>query len=195
MLTYDNFPQIANQSNSYSQWVARVTSQTLPKIVGGIAKGAAMTALTGGNIAAGLATGGVNLLGDVTNLYAEGQGARLQVGNLQGQSNGLMTSYVTDLIGFIISKKQIPSEIAKQIDDYFTRFGYAIKRIATPERNVRPYFTYVKTIGCNAVGNAPVSAVTTINNCMNKGITFWNGTNSSNIGDYSVDNSPSSPSS
>lgn len=85
-------------------------------------------------------------------------------------------------------KESLIFEQAKMIDDYFTRFGYAIKKTQIPNRNARPHWTYVKTIGCVIKGSCPADVEGAICSIYDNGITFWN--NPDEIGDYSLDNSP-----
>lgn len=62
---------------------------------------------------------------------------------------------------------------AKVIDDFFSTYGYATKKIKVPNRNVRQHWTYTKTIGCNVSGNAPAEDVAQICSIYDKGITWW----------------------
>lgn len=89
---------------------------------------------------------------------------------------------------FVIYQKQIRADFAKIIDDYFTLYGYAIHRIHRPNFNVRSRYTFTKTKGCNAQGNAPVWAIKTINDLMDKGLTFWH--DHSGVGNYELPNPP-----
>ena len=78
---------------------------------------------------------------------------------------------------------------AQIIDDFFSVYGYATHRVKVPNRNVRPHWTFVKTIDINLEGNAPADDVKHICSIYDKGITFWR--NASEVGNYSLDNSPS----
>jgi hypothetical protein len=82
----------------------------------------------------------------------------------------------------------INSQVAKVIDDYFNRYGYAIKRNMIPNRCTRPYWTYVKTIGCTLSGSVPADDISKICSIYDHGITFWK--NASLVGDYTQDNRP-----
>ena len=75
-----------------------------------------------------------------------------------------------------------------QIDDYFNMYGYAIHRCKIPNRNVRPHWTYTKTIGCCIVGSLPSDSAKHICDIYNAGITFWK--NGSEVGQYQLDNRP-----
>ena len=82
----------------------------------------------------------------------------------------------------------IKSQIARVIDDYFDKYGYACHRVKTPNRKVREHWTYTKTVGCNMVGNAPSDDIAKIRSIYDNGITFW--VNGAVVGDYSQSNNP-----
>ena len=91
-------------------------------------------------------------------------------------------------INFNYMEKHIREEFAFIIDDYFTKYGYAIHRLAVPNFNARPCWTYIKTKNCLLDGEAPSDSVQFIENCIDSGITFWNP--NITMGDYWQDNSP-----
>lgn len=78
---------------------------------------------------------------------------------------------------------------AQIIDDFFNCYGYATHRVKVPNRNVRPHWTYVKTIDINLESNAPADDTSKIASIYDSGITFWN--NPAEVGNYSLNNSPS----
>ena len=77
---------------------------------------------------------------------------------------------------------------AQIIDDFFSVYGYATHRVKVPNRNVRPHWTYVKTIDINIESNAPADDTKAIASIYDHGITFWR--NASEVGNYSLNNSP-----
>lgn len=89
---------------------------------------------------------------------------------------------------FFIYRKQIRAEFAKQIDRYFTVYGYAQHKIAFPNIHARSRFSYVQTKGSNVYGNAPVSVIAAINKIFDAGITFW--ADYIGVGNYEADNNP-----
>ena len=91
-------------------------------------------------------------------------------------------------IGFGFRILSIRSEYARIIDDYFSCYGYATKRVKTPNRNSRPHWNYVKTIGCTIKGSIPCDDMARVCNIYNNGITFWK--HGDEVGNYSLDNSP-----
>ena len=78
---------------------------------------------------------------------------------------------------------------AEIIDDFFSVYGYATHRVKVPNRNVRPHWTYVKTIDINIESNAPADDTNKIAHIYDNGITFWR--NPSEVGNYSLNNQPS----
>lgn len=78
---------------------------------------------------------------------------------------------------------------AKIIDEYFTMFGYAVNEVKTPNVNARPYYTYVKTIGCHVHGSLPEADKREIENVFNKGVRFWKESHQY-IGKYNGDGAP-----
>lgn len=95
--------------------------------------------------------------------------------NIQNGKNGF-TQYV----------KTIDYQHARCIDEYFTMYGYAQKRVMTPNINARSQYTFIKTIGLNITGDFPNDDKAKIIRIFDNGITFWKA--NSSIGDYSVVN-------
>lgn len=79
------------------------------------------------------------------------------------------------------------TEMTRQIDEYFDRFGYAINLISEPQINNRPHWTFIQTQGLTATGSCPASAISKICKIFDNGITFWK--NASEVGNYGLDNS------
>lgn len=182
-ITMTSFPAISFSSNYYDQWLARTQTQTVPNLFNGLVMSTASSALTG-NIG-GLVGTGLNTLGTIANLMNEGEQAKLQGSQTSGQTSGVI-SYWLGLLNFIITTKCVTPQMAKTIDDYFDKFGYATHRVKTPNRNVRPHWTYTKTVGCVVKGSVPSDDMHKICSIYDKGITFWKKGNE--IGNYSLDN-------
>lgn len=83
--------------------------------------------------------------------------------------------------GFTFYQMTIKPEYAKQIDNYFTRFGYQVNEYKVPELYSRSRFNFVKTVDCNVIGDAPNEALAVISAMFDNGLTLWHTTN---IGDY-----------
>ena len=74
---------------------------------------------------------------------------------------------------FYFIKKRLNSESAKIVDSYWTMYGYPAMRVMDVPLHNRESYTYVKTNGCNASGNAPANFIDMIKNAFDRGITFW----------------------
>lgn len=184
-ITMSSFPAISFSSNYYDQWLARTQTQTLPNLLNGMVTSVASGALTG-NVAGAVAGAGLSTLGSIANLMNEGEQAKLQGSQTSGQTSGII-SYWLGLLNFVVTTKCITPQIARTIDDYFDKFGYATHRVKTPNRNVRPHWTYTKTVACTIKGSVPADDAKKICDIYNNGITFWK--NGSEVGNYSLDNS------
>lgn len=110
--------------------------------------------------------------------------------------------------GFTAYNMTCHTDIAESIDNYFTMFGYAIKKLKVPniknyEAKLRPHWNFVKTAGCHIMpawettddvitgtrNSIPKEAEELINSIYDKGVTFWMH-NGGELGDYTLDNSP-----
>lgn len=187
------FPTCAWDSDIYKMWLAQNQNQnSLTNTMGQLAIGAgAVTAigslLTGnlGGVAggAGMAIGGAQ---QIASLNAQKKDREI----LPPQAKGSFSSSVNITAGkqlFTAKHIGITKEYARIIDDYFTMYGYRMKRVATPNINARPCFTYVKTIGCLISGKMCTDDIVKIETIFDNGITFWK--DGDKIGDYSQDNS------
>lgn len=188
-ITMSNFPQVPWSGDTFKAWLAQnkgtIATSLLSTVMGagltvaGVGTGNPL-AIAGGLLSVGDSVG--NILGksvDAKNTPPQVHG-QVQCDSLNaGMSRFQFSFYYTN----------IRSQFARIIDDYFTMFGYATKRVKTPNRNARPHWNYVKTIGCVVSGSVPADDMKKICGIYDAGITFWK--NASEIGDYSLDNSPS----
>lgn len=102
----------------------------------------------------------------------------------------------------VVYRESIDSETAETIDNFFTYYGYAVKKVKQPGVYNRHYWQYIKTCGCN-LHNADgysdhvnvnvnystgmsASDMETLEKIFDRGITFWN--QDVQIGDYTLDN-------
>ena len=93
-----------------------------------------------------------------------------------------------DTLGFNLYNMHIRPEYARIIDDYFDRYGYAVHTQKIPNRNVRPHWTFTKTVNCTITGSVPNDDMSKIIAIYNRGITFWK--KGSEVGNYTLDNKP-----
>lgn len=185
-LTITNFPMSGWATNGFREWLTQSTTGLIGGLLGtmlapgiGTVLGASIGSFTKMSFAA-------NVYGSVAGLpkaliapnYAHGT-----------NKNGLMLSL--NEFGFHFYNARIKDEYAKIIDDYFTKFGYAQKRLGKPNIKARPYWTYIETKDCaiKPANNKGINAehIRKISDIYDKGITFWR---TEDVGNYSLDNSP-----
>lgn len=189
-----NFPTCAFNSSVYRTYLAEYKAR-LPienyQAQLGVASAAAslvpsILAGTPNSIIGGV-TGVANAALQIEAINARRTDIRTKPAEVRATANG-NADWVSEKMLFKYKKLTIRAEYARIIDDYFTMFGYATHRVKVPNRNSRPHWNYIKTVGCVIEGSVPADDVVKICALYNNGITFWH--NANEIGDYSLDNSP-----
>lgn len=106
-------------------------------------------------------------------------------------NNGGVNHYM-EMDCYKIQYIKIRPEYAEIIDNYFSCFGYAIRKVKVPDITSRTQWNYIKTKGCTIKKNAennkavPMEAEREICAIFDKGITFWH--NPYNIHNYNLNN-------
>ena len=193
-LTINQFPQIPYIIDAYRAWVAgggsaRTAIGTVGSVVSMVGGLALMATGVGAMAGASMAlAGGAGFAKQMQSL-AEAQ-------NLPPQTNGTLASssaFANRTLDFYFETRQVNSQQARIIDDFFTQYGYASGQLMIPNRQARPYFTYIKTLQCNAHAiSVPGEYMQQIVNIYNNGVTFWDSL--LHVGDYALDNAPTSAS-
>lgn len=192
MMMMTGFPQCAWLSDAFKTYLAQNSTNT--------ALSAGINALKiGGGIATMIATGGAGTALGAGMVVSGIQGIAGQVADLADKSKRAPENHgsVTGTALFIAGEKAFRyyvmrprADYLKICDDYFDKFGYAIKAIGTPNFTARPHWTYIKTSGvvvksvAGYAGNAQDRKK--IAEILDRGITFWR--NGSEVGDYSLNN-------
>lgn len=199
-----NFPLVSYIGDGFKQWWARNGSRTVIQTLGGLygATGGIGKIIAGSKMLTPktqvLSKKGAEMMasGYETNIKSVGGTIGSTLSELNSAINIPSTPYGSNdgsleiAIGnkdFNFVPMSIQEDYAKIIDSYFDMFGYAIKTLATPVLNARPHWTYIQTINCNIKGGAPATALNTLQDIFDNGITFWK--NASEVGNYSLDNS------
>ena len=183
-LVMNNFPMCSWNVDSYKAYLAQLEASFGLKSSINLAK-IGIGALTGNPIP--LITGNTALINDVTNLVV----SQHKYPSIPNENRGVQTSDLMVSLGakdFYFCQMCINKSYAIMIDDYFDQFGYAIREHGVPNMNARPYWTYVKTLGCSVEGNIPADDAKAIEDIFNNGIRFWK--NHTQIGNYSLNNAP-----
>lgn len=191
-ITVDDVCVCGWQSDVYKNWLAQ---NQFKREATTLSAGVGLLAGVGLGVA-GLATGGVGAIAGAgviastltstfstaENLMAERKKAEIAPGEAMGKPVAPM-SLAVGHFGFTVYVQEIKAQNAKKIDDYFTRFGYKINEIMLlPCRYSgdnfvnRPYYTYIKTVGCNldVTTGIPQPYLDLLNKIFDKGTTVWN---------------------
>lgn len=145
------------------------------------------------SLADGVQGAGLSLLGGVFERHMviqEQLATQEDLQNVPNTARGLMQAssvlQASGELAFYAHKMCIKKEYAVILDDYFDRYGYKCNRMKTPNRNVRPHWTYTKTVGCTITARCPADAEAAICSIYDSGITFWR--YGDEVGNYSLDN-------
>lgn len=104
----------------------------------------------------------------------------------RGGTNSSAVLVNTGTYGMVARKYTCRAEIAKQIDDYFSTYGYLVSETKEPNLTGRRSWNYVKTNACNVRGKVPPNVLSAFNSMLDGGITFWH---TPDVGNYALDNS------
>lgn len=201
------FPQCAYNVESYKAWLAQSASSIALTSIAGAGAAAtlpsnfpnqpvtetslvpydASTAATGS--ALGMISQAAATVAIISAIRTELQGLIHAFMPPQAKgSQASMSLIALDKMKYGFIQKHITKEYATIIDDYFNMYGYATKKVKYPNRDTRPEWNYVKTVGCKIRSGIPSDDATTIESLYDRGIRFWK--NPQHIGNYTFDNSP-----
>ena len=180
-ITGAKYPICSWQNDIYTNWLTQQavnigidTTKNIGSIIGGLATGTASPVIGG-------LSGIANTLASV---YQHSLIPPQAEGNLNGGDVGASNSKIT----FTLQNIQIREEIAKSIDQYFSRFGYKVNEVKTPSLTSRSKFNFIKVGGMDELitGNIPSIDLEEINRVFRKGVTIFH--NYSDIGNYTISN-------
>ena len=175
------FPALSWSQDEYTNWL----TQNAVNIGVGITTDVIglASSLATGNVATGVSSS-LSMANRLGQFYQHSLVPYTSKGNTNGGDINVSSSTNT----FYFYKMSIRQEYAKCIDDYFTRFGYKINRLKTPNITGRTYWNYVEIGESEDIGygDVPSKFMEEINNACRKGITIWH--NHENVGNYSLNN-------
>lgn len=185
-LALGKYPTCAWSSDAFTNWLTQ-NSVNMAVSLGLTAGAIAGTIATAGATAPALAGAVMSVAGNIGNTIGQFYQASLLPNINGGQANGDVIWACNRNI-FTFRQMRVKTEYLKIIDDYFTRFGYAVKSLAMPNITGRRYWNYVE-IGASeeiGYGEVPAKYMDTINNACRRGVTIWH--NHENIGNFNVSN-------
>lgn len=183
-LSITDFPSPAYKGSQFASWVESNKWGSLGGLVS-----SAITSLSSGN-ASPVANNFLNLgtnIADMLNAPPK----------TAGDINADVFKVGANLIEFTIQYQNIKPQFARIIDEYFSKFGYATKRVKVPNvfssnTTHRRNWNYLNTKGAlvksaSGASGVPAFDLEQIQNILDKGITFWNFIGQ--VGNYNLDNS------
>lgn len=180
------YPVCSWVSDAFTNWLTeqgtnQVTSGISSTIQSGIS-GAAIGGFYGAAIGAG-----ITAVGEIASSVGAFEDAKLLPSITSGTSTGDV-NWAMGANNYFFKQMQCKTEYIRIIDGFFTRFGYKVNRLKTPNITGRRYFNYVQVGSSDDVasGSIPQKYMKEINDAFRKGITIWHDHNS--IGNYSVSN-------
>ena len=134
----------------------------------------------------GMANDAVDTVQDQVNAFASLSKATRTPNTSRGGMNS--TTSLVNLGSYTVGfrKYTCRREMAKQIDDYYSMYGYLVSEIKVPNVVGRRSWNYVKTNGSSVVGKVPAGTLAQINRLFDRGLTFWH---VNDVGNYALDNS------
>lgn len=175
-IALENFPMCAYSVDTYKAWLAQVAVPSL----GQAGMNATIQASTGNETEVG-----VTMLSTISNVVWQNAIRKRDPYQARGRA-GNGASVALGIKNFYYSHTHIREEFARIIDSYWDKFGYPVRRVKIPSTHNRPHWNYVKTVGCDAHGSIPTSAMSNIKAIHDKGITYW--MSGDEIGNYLLDN-------
>lgn len=175
-IALENFPMCAYSVDTYKAWLAQSAVPSLGQA--GIS--ATVQASTGNEAGAG-----VTMLSSIANILVQNAARKHDPYTIKGHA-GNGASVALGIKNFYYSHTHVREEFARIIDSFWDKFGYPVRRVKIPSTHNRPHWNYVKTVGCDAHGSIPSSAMSNIKAIHDKGITYW--INGDEIGNYLLDN-------
>lgn len=174
--------------------------QTLTDKINGVAGSVMMMAgaallPAAGTIGAAVAAGGLLVGGASKELGSFSALAKIDSLKQQGdkpigrQGNfGILYIGDPNTLPILYIEEYIPNmDCAKRLDDYFSRYGYAVAEVKIPNLTGRQSFNYVELDNPVIVGSVPVEDMVSIKSMFTRGIRIWH---TADVGNYSLSNSP-----
>lgn len=181
----NNYPMCSWNIDAYQAWVAQ---NSVPLVLDSITS-VAQTAVASQQYVYPSRMQESTAIGNISSILSQAYKASIAADISKGNLNNGGPNTANHKQQFYGGRCSVSGQYMLMIDDYFNMYGYAMKRIKQPARNVRPYWTYTKTIGCDIINaQVPADDLKKIASIYDNGITFWNGPD--NVGNYSLDNRP-----
>ena len=173
------YPICSWRSDLFVNWL-KENSYNLGLTIGGGIIATSMGIATG-NLTGTLAGAGA-IAGAIGQVYQHS----LVPDQANGNTNTNDVTFSAGKIKATVHKMTVRNEYAKIIDNFFTMYGYKVNTLKIPNITGRSNWNYVKTIGCNIVGDIPQKDLQELKSMFDNGVTVWH--SASTFLDYSQTN-------
>lgn len=190
-LQLNNYPLCSWNMDSFQAWLAQNSLPIATTVISSALSGGISSFVSGMSSFKGNLTEPIvkqNAISDITSLLTQTYRASIASDIIKGNFNNGSVNCANHMQNFYGGRMSVSQQYAQMIDDFFTRYGYAIHKLDTPNVSSRPHWNYIKTVGCTATGSVPADDMRKICQIHDNGITYWK--NGDEIGNYSLDNSP-----
>lgn len=186
-LTCGKFPTLSWNCDSYTNWL---TTNAIDMVTNVASKALiSVGAFATGNPVVGTASA----INAVTDAMSYGNDREKMPNQVQGNVNSGDILFSSASLGFSLYRMTVKKEYAKIIDKYFSRYGYKVNEVKTPNLNSRTRFNYIKVGGLDELvsGDIPAADLDEINNIFRKGVTIFH--DYSTFGNYTQSNTIVTP--
>lgn len=189
-LQLGKYPTLSWSTDAFTNWI---TQNSINLAVGLASTVAGGSISIGTNIAKGkvidAASGIVSTSASIANTIGTIDKALALPNTAEGNANSGDISFVENLNRFKIMHMRPKKEFLKRIDNYFSKFGYKIDEVKSPNIRGRRNWNYVEIAQSEEIGYGSIPSIymSEINQSCRKGVTIWH--NHSNLGNFDVDNS------
>ena len=181
-LQLNNYPLCSWNVDAYQAWIAQNSVPIALNTIASVGQMGVAGAYST-NPTASVASG---VIGQVSSLMSQFYQASISADISKGNLSNGGGNVANNKQQFYGGRCSVTAEYARMIDDYFTMYGYAVHRMKKPNRDVRPHWNYVKTVGATVTGSVPADDMKKICSIYDHGVTFWK--NGSEVGQYNLDN-------
>ena len=176
-LTLAKFPTCSWSADSYTNWL---TEQSVNS--SNSALSVAADVVSGGNLLAGII---VSAASEIATFYGGYKKAQLLPEITGGKATGDV-NFGNHNNHFTLIQYRIKLQHLRQIDDYFSKYGYKTLRVKTPNITGRQNWNYIQIGSTESIGfgDIPERDLNNINRACRKGVTIWH--NHANIGNFNL---------
>lgn len=139
-----------------------------------------------GSQATGTISNAVSTGEQIWQFYAKKGDMELQPNYSQGVYNSANVMGAIEKLCFTVVFQRLSYEQFIQIDNYFSKFGYAINDFKNVSYNNRSNYDYIQTAQVTIEGDVPEEDMNNIKTIFNNGVRIWH--NPTNFLNYNVDN-------